>query len=399
MASYESFVESIRAEPFHNGLRLICADWLEDQGDAARAEFIRVQIELSRALAGDPRVPGLRQRERDLLAANGDAWVAPLCEVLGLRPAHFRREEHAKFRGGFLETLSLSAQAFVEQGAALLRLAPLRSLRLWEAGDAAAELARCPHLAWIEHLEFCDYFRAPLDAAGMRELAASPHLGRLDCLMLYRNNLGDAGVAALAAAPWLAGLRMLTLGNNGLSASAVEALVAAGQLERLATLHLGGNDLGDPAMALLAGCASLRRLTTLSLTNCRIGVGGVEALCAATFRGLLSLDIDRNPFGPTGAAAVARLSQLNRLIALNLSNCGLGDEGVYALLGWELPASLKTLALRHNGITDQGAAALAAWPPLAQFTYLSLRDNALTRTGVETLQASPHLNAVLDCLA
>lgn len=40
-------LQDIRANPDDDGLRLIYADWLDDQGQAERAEFIRVQIELA----------------------------------------------------------------------------------------------------------------------------------------------------------------------------------------------------------------------------------------------------------------------------------------------------------------------------------------------------------------
>ena len=41
----KSFLEDILAHPDDDTPRLIFADWLDEQGDSARAEFIRVQIE------------------------------------------------------------------------------------------------------------------------------------------------------------------------------------------------------------------------------------------------------------------------------------------------------------------------------------------------------------------
>jgi uncharacterized protein (TIGR02996 family) len=48
MSGAEGFLSGIRAEPDDDAPRLVFADWLEDQGDAERAEFIRVQCELAR---------------------------------------------------------------------------------------------------------------------------------------------------------------------------------------------------------------------------------------------------------------------------------------------------------------------------------------------------------------
>src|SRR5262245_28794428 len=42
----DSFLQAIRADPADDGARLIYADWLEDDGEAELAEFIRLQISL-----------------------------------------------------------------------------------------------------------------------------------------------------------------------------------------------------------------------------------------------------------------------------------------------------------------------------------------------------------------
>ncbi len=48
MATAEAFLEAIIGRPDDDGPRLAYADWLDERGDAARAEFIRVQIALAR---------------------------------------------------------------------------------------------------------------------------------------------------------------------------------------------------------------------------------------------------------------------------------------------------------------------------------------------------------------
>jgi uncharacterized protein (TIGR02996 family) len=47
MLNRRPFLESIRDNLDDDGVRLIYADWLEEHGDPARAEFIRVQSELA----------------------------------------------------------------------------------------------------------------------------------------------------------------------------------------------------------------------------------------------------------------------------------------------------------------------------------------------------------------
>jgi uncharacterized protein (TIGR02996 family) len=48
----EAFLRAIGAAPEDDAPRLVYADWLDDRGDAARAEFIRVQCELARRGSG-----------------------------------------------------------------------------------------------------------------------------------------------------------------------------------------------------------------------------------------------------------------------------------------------------------------------------------------------------------
>lgn len=44
---WHEIVAAIRQQPGEDGLRWVAADWLEEQGEAERAEFIRVQLELA----------------------------------------------------------------------------------------------------------------------------------------------------------------------------------------------------------------------------------------------------------------------------------------------------------------------------------------------------------------
>src|SRR5262245_43036044 len=59
-----AFWSAIRANPDDDTPRLVYADWLQENGDEARAEFIRTQIELEH-LGPDPR-PVDGEQARDL---------------------------------------------------------------------------------------------------------------------------------------------------------------------------------------------------------------------------------------------------------------------------------------------------------------------------------------------
>ena len=57
MSSDTGLLKDICANPDDDTPRLVYADWLDDHGDAEGAEFIRLQIRLSKMPAGDRR-PG-----------------------------------------------------------------------------------------------------------------------------------------------------------------------------------------------------------------------------------------------------------------------------------------------------------------------------------------------------
>jgi hypothetical protein len=54
---------------------LVFADWLDEHGESARAEFIRVQCELETSKLAKTRRKELRLRERALLDAHRHEWI------------------------------------------------------------------------------------------------------------------------------------------------------------------------------------------------------------------------------------------------------------------------------------------------------------------------------------
>ena len=55
--------------------RLVLADWLDENGQPERAEFARIQVEVSHPSADGVRMEKLKRREADLLAAHEDEWA------------------------------------------------------------------------------------------------------------------------------------------------------------------------------------------------------------------------------------------------------------------------------------------------------------------------------------
>src|SRR4051812_916255 len=114
IAEQRGFWAAIRANPDDDTPRLVYADWLQENGDPARAEFIRLQCEIAR-LPDDRKTqrksrPALEHRQRVLLTANRDRWAEPTLQLFrdaklpGMRDRHLHAVQFAR---GFVHGLVL----------------------------------------------------------------------------------------------------------------------------------------------------------------------------------------------------------------------------------------------------------------------------------------------------
>jgi uncharacterized protein (TIGR02996 family) len=75
LTAHDSFLLAIIEDPDDVGLRLAFADWLDEQGQPDRADFLRVQCQRARLPEGDGQEPELAARERALLAHHTGQWL------------------------------------------------------------------------------------------------------------------------------------------------------------------------------------------------------------------------------------------------------------------------------------------------------------------------------------
>jgi uncharacterized protein (TIGR02996 family) len=272
MTHDEAFLHAIRATPSDDAPRLIYADWLEEQGQTDRAEFIRIQCQLARMAEANPAWTALRNRAEELLRNHWAEWVGALADIVGpwcdrygehWMRAKFHPDGLKRFPRGFVERLSMEAGDYLRHARTLNRLTPLRQLLLWGGGRCMAQLAQEPTLAGLSALGFTDYYDAPLRANDAATLACSPHLNGLRMLLLGWNSLGDEGVKALAQARWLVGVTFLDLSDNGLSDRAAVALAKSPYLGNLRTLLLNKNTFSAASIEALTSSANLRHLRRL----------------------------------------------------------------------------------------------------------------------------------------
>jgi uncharacterized protein (TIGR02996 family) len=78
-------LHAAKERPEDDGPRLVLCDWLEEHGDYARAEFLRLQLLLAPGSSLDPeRRASTRQRVQELLANYGGGWLGPLWQHAGV---------------------------------------------------------------------------------------------------------------------------------------------------------------------------------------------------------------------------------------------------------------------------------------------------------------------------
>jgi uncharacterized protein (TIGR02996 family) len=74
-----ALLDAARESPHDDAPRLVLADWLEEHGDADRAEFIRLQLLLAAGKSlGQEQRADARRRKQDLLDRFGGGWLGPL---------------------------------------------------------------------------------------------------------------------------------------------------------------------------------------------------------------------------------------------------------------------------------------------------------------------------------
>ena len=374
----EDIVRNILENPDDVTVRLVYADWLDEQ-DNPRGEFIRLQCRLAEMDEDDPARQPLVARERQLLAAHKSTWRKEA-------PAWPRA---VKFRRGFPEVVVCTAREFLKQGAGLFRRAPVVSLTLTTVTEHLESLAACPLLSRVRSLklERCspglaasrhlanltslDLSFTRTEDAVAEALAGSPHLTRLSTLLLTGNLLSERGVSALARSPHLSNLSALHLGSNPFGDVGLRNLLASPHLANLGELALWHNATDEAGAEQLALAPHLTRLTSLRLNNFRVGDRGAAALARSpNLAGVVRLELSTNGIGPDGATALAESPHLTNLVSLNLHENRIEDAGAEALANSRYLTNLRTLKLANNSLGDRGLLALARSPNLAGLKVL-----------------------------
>jgi uncharacterized protein (TIGR02996 family) len=362
--STKAFLSDICEHPDDDTPRLVYADWLDDNGDSDRAEFIRGQIELLRLDRDDPRFADLAARMRELEENNGKLWKRDLprwahlpyedrVAALTARPRYF---PSSQFHRGFATVVECDVANLLRSGEKLFARAPIQGLHI---PDPTTDLEGLARLHLLARLNALDLRQTNLDDEATRTLARSPHLGNLHTLLLGLNTIGAAGIAALGKNRGLAGLRWLDLPGNRFGTLGARALARLSNLPRLERLTISHNDMGDAGLAALARSPLLDPVRKLDLGDNGLGFRGMTALAGSDhLRALTHLSLAFNAIDADGARALAGSTVLTELVDLDLRRNLLGSEGLRAIV-WGRLGPLCSLDLFECGIDASGAAVLA----------------------------------------
>ena len=228
--------------------RLVLADALQQAGDP-HGELIAVEIAAAREPDSDRR-RNYVTRAHQLRAEHGE-------QIAGAITRHASSHEWSR---GFVDTVTMTGQAFVAHGRAMFSSHPIETLEIAPLTDEAIALvAQSPALAMVRRIVLR---RADRAAIALRPLGESPHLDELHELRLHEIFARDWPSAFQSIrAPKLARLRV-SLGDFDLRA--ISRIVRQGgdaTLERV-VLHAGAFAWSVPharaAFEALGSCRKLR---------------------------------------------------------------------------------------------------------------------------------------------
>jgi uncharacterized protein (TIGR02996 family) len=373
--------DALAANPDDRASHSAYADLLLESGEhaeAARGEFISVQL----ALEDEQRPPAerarLQQREHELVKANYGAWLGAMEEFVPWRDAFGMGTtlsgRDVRFRRGwvhlvYLRNLTLALARLLKQ-APQLRL--LRELTIESASEEAQPLPE----GGVPPDEY---------AYGLWPLIGSPNLANVRKFQLgeddgddyedYRCGLYTGSVVPLVRSmPRLEELRLFA---KHYSTGELFALPTLGNLRILQVHHA----VQVYRLQALAENPVLGNLTHLLLHPHHIAWWeNREADEADGFQsdeGYLPLSVVR---------PLLHSPHLPKLTHLCLRVSSMGDEGCEEIVRSGILGRLRSLDLRHGRITDRGASILATCPDVRRLEWLDLDRNSLSARGIALIQ-------------
>jgi uncharacterized protein (TIGR02996 family) len=349
MTDGDALRRAVLADPDDDTARLVYADWLQENGQADRAEFIRAQIEAVRADPFGLQALAATRRADDLLRRHGREWTRHLEGGFA---------EYPRFERGFVAHLSVEPRGFAPRADALLDAEPVQALTLYRFAGVG------------ERVSFEPLFELPR-LRQLRRLGLSS--------MLFTDPDADE-YALLSGCPHLANLRDLSLGRNPVPPAWLSAVLTGEKFPELAGLDLAEVTHLGPCLTESLPGANHRELKRLDLTGVRFNTSEMlkhvlESRCLKRAEELrLGCTPRAGAFGPLFHLDLSWVIPWERLVVLDLAGQQLGNEGVREITAHKGAAALRWLGLRDNHLGPDAVRYLADSKYLA-LNYLDVRGH------------------------
>ena len=387
----ESFLAAIRAAPDDDLARLVYADYLEERGDAARAEFIRVQVELATLDEVDPRLAALEDRAHELLAGHEADW---------LRSAEQSSLTEWEFRRGFVDqaeiAFGVTAGGVKLERCLVTRLALSGAWYLPPAHDVTMQVVKSINFQH-HHYSVDNYAGRPDLYPNVRDLALGQHFGwdrspaligricqhvNLESISFHSRTFGDttaANPAGLVTALGASRLTQLSLEDAHLRSAELIALLAAPSLNAIADLDIADNPLGPDAWRAFQNADPELRLRKLDVSGTPLaGISLGPLLGTPAVRDSLThLDINGTGSARDNLESLADSGYWSRAESLRLRSATVPAMAFESLTRVAGPPNLRLLDLGDNYLRSDGVRMLAESGWAGSLTWLSLSENLL----------------------
>jgi len=387
----ESFVQEIIQNPADDDLRLVFADFLEEQGDH-RAELIRSMFELDGMSLFDKRRTKLRNRAKTLIKKHGAFGSVP------------KGVKILEYRGGFPHSIEVTVARFLKLHELIFQFAPVRSVVLKSESKSFGQLCDVSYLSNLSHLTLRNNNATAKD---LTNLLTHDRLNSLESLSVLSNvNLTASVVTSMMKSPNLSSLQELTLQGYQLGPESSFAVSESTTLNNLKALRLSA--VSDDALVAFARKDDFASLEELEVQG-PISSRAVQAIQnRGSFPELTTLSIQS--YEPSGSIAFDVANPLPKLKhvtigeqfpsqiltdivknypeleTLNLTRNAIGNDAAIALASSPLLKNLDKLVLTANQIGFDGALAIAESQFRRKQTKLYLRSNPIPYDRVRELK-------------
>jgi len=398
--SHAAFLNTIREHPDADLPRLVFADYLDENGDPARAEFIRLQCELASLLDHDPRFRPLEDREHELLSEHEPAWAGEL-------PRYATEWE---WRRGFIESVGGTRSQLDNLDSLTSEGQPINHVRCiggigdqdsaftgwigseWPARMSHLDMGGCtfvpdhfqeflaqtplPNLRGIDlsntpsEGDFCDYFWH------------SPLRGRLSSLSAGPRNPNDFSAIWFLEAFSQAPLESLAVFNCGVTSEGefgdLRTLLADNWAESLTHLDISGNPLAPDAYRAFADAHPTLRLESLDVSGTPLaGISLEPLLDTRATESLTKLEMNGYGSARRNMEVLSRSRFWTQATHLRAHSGTIPASTLEPLCGSSGPPALRLLDLADNYLRTEGVRMLCDAPWSESLTWLALSRNYL----------------------